>query len=49
MIAILGNIRLMIQVIVQVQPIQTAAIIHLNNQQMMKNIIILKDKDYIDH
>jgi hypothetical protein len=49
MIAILVIIHLMIQVIVQVIPIQIAAITHQNNQQMMKNIINLKDKDYIDH
>ena len=45
-ILVIFQISQMIQVIVQV--IQIAAITPQNNQQMMKNILILKDKDYID-
>jgi len=44
-------ILVIIQVIIQVIQIliQTPAITHQNFQQMMKNIMIIKDKDYIDH
>lgn len=45
-ILVIFQISQMIQVIVQV--IQIAAITPQNNQQMMKNILILKDKDYTD-
>jgi hypothetical protein len=49
MIAILAifQISQMIQKVHQ-KPTPIAAITPQNNQQMMKNILILKDKDYID-
>jgi hypothetical protein len=48
MIAILVIFQIS-QMIVQIaHPKPTAAITLQNNQQMMKNILILKDKDYID-
>ena len=47
MIAILAIFQMIVQK-AQVIPTQTAAITPQTTQQMMKSILILKDKEYID-